>query len=93
MCVCAGWKGELECLFQVVTVSVQLLELYNLLNGNYVEDDDNLFRFDYSMDFLRWALTPPGWRSQWHCGVRVSANHKLVGFISAIPAHIRIKEQ
>jgi glycylpeptide N-tetradecanoyltransferase len=30
------------------------------LNENYVEDDDNMFRFDYSPDFLRWALQPPG---------------------------------
>jgi len=25
-----------------------------LLYDNYVEDDDNMFRFDYSVDFLRW---------------------------------------
>ncbi|KAJ7408595.1 Glycylpeptide N-tetradecanoyltransferase 2 [Willisornis vidua] len=67
-----------------------LKELYTLLNENYVEDDDNMFRFDYSPEFLLWALRPPGWLPQWHCGVRVSSNKKLVGFISAIPASIRI---
>ncbi|XP_014405420.1 PREDICTED: glycylpeptide N-tetradecanoyltransferase 2 isoform X3 [Myotis brandtii] len=67
-----------------------LKELYTLLNENYVEDDDNMFRFDYSPEFLLWALRPPGWLLQWHCGVRVSSNKKLVGFISAIPANIRI---
>uniref|UniRef100_A0A8C9FGI4 Glycylpeptide N-tetradecanoyltransferase n=1 Tax=Pavo cristatus TaxID=9049 RepID=A0A8C9FGI4_PAVCR len=67
-----------------------LKELYTLLNENYVEDDDNMFRFDYSPEFLLWALRPPGWLPQWHCGVRVSSNKKLVGFISAIPANIRI---
>lgn len=36
------------------------------------------------------ALRPPGWLPQWHCGVRVSSNKKLVGFISAIPADIRV---
>lgn len=35
-------------------VSLQLKELYGLLNENYVEDDDNMFRFDYSPDFLLW---------------------------------------
>lgn len=35
------------CLFQ-------LKELYTLLNENYVEDDDNMFRFDYSPNFLKW---------------------------------------
>ncbi|MFT7799095.1 glycylpeptide N-tetradecanoyltransferase 1-like [Arapaima gigas] len=67
-----------------------LKELYILLNENYVEDDDNMFRFDYSPEFLLWALRPPGWLHQWHCGVRVNSNQKLVGFISAIPATIRI---
>uniref|UniRef100_A0A8C5P2X4 Glycylpeptide N-tetradecanoyltransferase n=1 Tax=Jaculus jaculus TaxID=51337 RepID=A0A8C5P2X4_JACJA len=63
-----------------------LKELYTLLNENYVEDDDNMFRFDYSPEFLLWALCPPGWLLQWH----LSSNRKLVGFISAIPANIRI---
>ena len=43
-----------------VSISFQLKELYILLNENYVEDDDNMFRFDYSPEFLRWALQPPG---------------------------------
>lgn len=33
-------------------------ELYELLTRNYVEDDDCTFRFDYSVDFLQWALKP-----------------------------------
>lgn len=32
----------------------QLRELYTLLNENYVEDDGNMFRFDYSPEFLLW---------------------------------------
>lgn len=70
-----------------------LKELYVLLNENYVEDDDNMFRFDYSPEFLAWALKPPGFLKEWHCGVRVSKSNKLVGFISAVPAHIRIYEK
>lgn len=34
----------------------ELKELYTLLTENYVEDDDNMFRFDYSPDFLRWFV-------------------------------------
>merc|ERR550519_909212 len=71
----------------------QLKELYTLLNENYVEDDDNMFRFDYSTDFLKWALMPPGWHCDWHCAVRVSTSKKMVGFISAIPATINVKGQ
>lgn len=65
--------------------------VYTLLNENYVEDDDNMFRFDYSKEFLRWALKPPGFRREWHLGVRVKTNKKLVGFITAVPASLRVE--
>lgn len=68
----------------------QLEEVYVLLTENYVEDDDNMFRFDYSKDFLMWALTPPDFLVQWHVGVRTSSNNKLVALITAVPADIRI---
>ncbi|EFA05466.1 Glycylpeptide N-tetradecanoyltransferase-like Protein [Tribolium castaneum] len=70
-----------------------LKELYTLLNENYVEDDDCMFRFDYQPEFLKWALQPPGWRKDWHCGVRVVKSGRLVGFISAIPATLKIYEK
>lgn len=71
----------------------QLMELYTLLNENYVEDDDNMFRFDYSPGFLQWALQPTGWIKDWHAGVRVAKNNKLVGFISAVPAQMKVYEK
>ncbi|CAJ0909925.1 12532_t:CDS:2 [Entrophospora sp. SA101] len=58
----------------------ELKELYNLLTNNYVEDDDAMFRFDYSPEFLKWALMPPGYLKVWHAGVRVTASKKLVAF-------------
>ncbi|XP_017773407.1 PREDICTED: glycylpeptide N-tetradecanoyltransferase [Nicrophorus vespilloides] len=67
-----------------------LKELYTLLNENYVEDDDCMFRFDYQPEFLKWALQPPGWKKEWHCGVRVVKSGRLVGFISAIPATLNV---
>lgn len=67
-------------------------ELYDLLAQNYVEDDDCQFRFDYSQDFLLWALTPPGYRNDFLFGVRSSKTKKLVAFISAIPAQMRVYE-
>ena len=48
----------------------QLQEMYNLLTENYVEDDDCTFRFDYSPEFLLWALTPPGFYPDLIVGVR-----------------------
>ncbi|TSK14618.1 1-phosphatidylinositol 4,5-bisphosphate phosphodiesterase delta-3-A [Bagarius yarrelli] len=68
----------------------QLEELCTLLNENYTAEDDNTLRFHCSPEFLRWALCPPGWQPEWHCGVRVSSNKKLVGFISAVPATVKI---
>lgn len=67
----------------------QLTELYTLLNENYVEDDDAMFRFDYQPAFLKWSLQPPGWKQDWHVGVRVVKSGRLVGFISAIPSHLK----
>jgi len=67
-------------------------EVYTLLNENYVEDDDSMFRFDYSVPFLRWALTPPGYLDVWHLGVRVKSNNKLVGIITGIPASIKVND-
>jgi len=74
-----------------VTASEQLDEVYTLLAKNYVEDDDAMFRFDYSREFLQWALMPPGWLPQWHVGVRLSKSGKLYGFITAVPAHAVVR--
>ncbi|KAL3102995.1 hypothetical protein niasHT_026443 [Heterodera trifolii] len=71
----------------------QLDELYILLTENYVEDDANMFRFDYGKNFLKWALMPHGWQQQWHCGVRAVTSGKLVAFIAAVPATIRIYDK
>ncbi|KAI6045692.1 N-myristoyl transferase [Pisolithus marmoratus] len=34
---------------------------------------------------------PPGYFKEWHLGVRVSSNKKLVAFISGIPATLRVR--
>lgn len=68
-------------------------EVYTLLTNNYVEDDDHMFRFNYSKEFLRWALCPPGFFSNWHIGVRVKGSKKLVAFISGIPVKMRVRDQ
>jgi len=71
----------------------EISEIYTLLTENYVEDDDSMFRFDYSREFLRWALKPPEFLRQWHLGVRVKGGGKLVGFITGIPAQIQVHEK
>lgn len=69
----------------------QLREVHELLSAHYVEDDDAGFRFAYSAAFLSWALRPPGWRADWHVGVRVAATGRLVAFISGVPAAMRVR--
>lgn len=76
-----------------ITDPTQKQQVYELLNKNYVEDDDCMFRFDYSLAFIEWALTPPGFKTSFHLGVRSVTSNKLVAFISAIPATIRAYEK
>ncbi|GLT98705.1 hypothetical protein SLE2022_161970 [Rubroshorea leprosula] len=68
-------------------------EVYSLLKNNYVEDEENMFRFHYSKEFLRWALRPPGYYRSWHIGVRARTSKKLVAFITGIPARIRVRDE
>ena len=67
-------------------------EVYNLLTSNYVEDDENMFRFNYSKEFLQWALRPPGYFRSWHIGVRAKSSKKMVAFITGVPARIRVRD-
>ncbi|CAO2657417.1 Nn.00g035430.m01.CDS01 [Neocucurbitaria sp. VM-36] len=82
--------------FEWVTMDLedekQLDEVYELLTNHYVEDKDATFRFKYSPSFLNWALKAPGWKKEWHVGVRATASGKLVAFISGIPIHLRVRE-
>lgn len=68
----------------------ELDELYQLLYENYVEDQDATFRFKYSHEFFKWALKPPGWRKDWHLGVRVKETKKLVAFIAGTPCDLKL---
>jgi len=49
-----------------------------------------MFRFDYSVKFLQWALTPPGYKKDWLFGVRGGKKNKLFGFISGIPVRLTV---
>ncbi|KAI6132520.1 N-myristoyl transferase [Pisolithus croceorrhizus] len=71
--------------------SKQIKEVYDLLSLNYVEDDSAAFRFQYSAEFLEWTLKSPGYFKEWHVGVRVSSNKKLVAFISGVPTTLRVR--
>lgn len=73
----------------------ELNELYELLYNHYVEDKEGSFRFNYSTQFLTWALKPPGWRKEWHIGVRTKPvegkKGRLVAFIAGTPAVLKVR--
>jgi glycylpeptide N-tetradecanoyltransferase len=72
----------------------QRVELYDFLCKHYVIHPQNTFRFAYSAEFLNWALHPPGWKPEWHIGVRrkTETGSLLVAFISATPLTLQQKE-
>jgi len=74
-----------------MTDSATQEEVYELLTNNYVEDDDAMFRFQYSQEFLKWALRPPGYHGDWHVGVRLKVTQTLVAIITGVPATLRVK--
>ncbi|TGZ85021.1 N-myristoyl transferase [Ascodesmis nigricans] len=88
--------GELIDGFEWVTMDLtdehEMNEVYDLLTGHYVEDQEAMFRFNYSASFLDWALKSPGWLKEWHVGVRVSSSRKLVAFISGIPVTLKVRD-
>lgn len=54
-----------------------------------MEDDDNTFRFDYSREFLIWALTPPGFLNKWYVGIRdTDLNNELIASITGVPVTV-----
>src|ERR1700753_500186 len=38
------------------------------------------------------ALMAPGWRKEWHIGVRATKSRKLVAFISGIQVDLRVRK-
>lgn len=36
---------------------------------------------------------PPGYHEEWHIGVRVASNNKLVAFISGVPITVRVRKK
>ena len=60
----------------------------NFLGG--VMRDDAYMRAQYSKEFLRWALLVPGYVPEYHLGLRVKANKKLVACVTATPVKTKV---
>jgi glycylpeptide N-tetradecanoyltransferase len=76
-----------------LTNETELQELWDLLTYHYVEDDNAMFRFRYSQSFLHWALMSPGWKKEWHVGVRATKSRKLVASICGVPTELTVRGQ
>ena len=69
-------------------------EVYGLLRDHYVEDEDGMFRFEYGVGFLRWTLCAPGFKKDWHIGVRATSGKKnLLAFISGTPIKVSVNKK
>jgi glycylpeptide N-tetradecanoyltransferase len=73
-----------------LTNDAEMEEVEKLLYGHYVEDDEAMFRFKYSNSLLKWSLLSPGWKKEWHVGIR--SGNTLCAFISAIPTEMRVRD-
>ena len=77
-----------------MTQQNQIDKLYEFLKTNYVEDEDHMFRFDYSKDFLKWHLTSPNYFPEWLISIvqldTKKNKKKMVGFIAGIPIKVCI---
>lgn len=77
-----------------LTSETELEECYKLLTNHYVEDDNAMFRLNYSQSFLDWALKAPDWKKSWHIGVRAKGKSRLlVGTIFGIPTKVRVRDK
>lgn len=74
-----------------LTADEDMTQVYELLTYNYVEDDDAMFRFNYSPPFLQWALLVPEYVPDWHIGIRKKETNQLMAFISGIPMRIDVR--
>ena len=52
-----------------------------------------MFRFDYSIEFLKWALMAPDYVPDWLVSVKVKKSQKIVAMITAIPLNINVEGQ
>ena len=77
-----------------MTKQNEIDKLYEFLKNNYVEDEDHMFRFDYSKDFLKWHLTSPNYCTDWLISIvqldTKKNKKKMVGFIAGIPIKVCI---
>lgn len=76
-----------------LSVSEIRKEMTEFLENYYVEDKDHTFRLSYSEELLEWAILIPNYYKEWHIGIRVKSNNKLVACIIGTPIDIEIYDK
>ncbi|KAI5170710.1 glycylpeptide N-tetradecanoyltransferase [Nematocida sp. LUAm3] len=77
-------------LLRTLQIDTELDSLYDLLKNHYVEDEEYMFRLEYSKPFLLWQLSSPYTYPEWNIGMY--HEEKLIGFISAVEIHIKVND-
>ena len=67
--------------------------IYEFLKENYVAN--KMYGLEYSKEFLRWSLTPPGYNKDLHLGLLYKTSYGvfLIGFITGIKLNVCINDK
>lgn len=74
-----------------LTNEEELNHVHDLLHEHYVEDRDSTFRFNYTKEFIKWALLKPNYNKDWHVGIRSINTGKVLGMITGTPSNLIIE--
>ena len=76
------------CLSKVFSIH----ELFKFLQENYIEDNNSIYRFNYSHEFLNFNLKIPYWHPFFSIALTFSRGSKLIGSIMCVPKTIAFEK-
>jgi len=71
-------------------VEPDMKDMCAFLREFYATDPNDNFRLSYADTSIAWAITPPGFRRDWHIGIVKSDTMTLVAMITAVPSVVRV---
>jgi hypothetical protein len=82
-----------SCCARTISRTTTLRSAFNTPLSFYDGRHCNLHMPGTVAEGLARALAPPGYHKEWHIGVRVASNKKLVAFISGVPITLKVREK
>jgi hypothetical protein len=82
-----------SCCARTISRTMTLLFAFNTQPSFYDGRHRVLHMLAIVAEGLARALAPPGYHKEWHIGVRVASNKKLVAFISGVPITLKVREK